>query len=400
MERFTRMIPKANLPHLKNYKFHSGCSTPLDNILNLIWWNPISNLVPYFVSPNVLTLMGAMSLLVMHYCILAYVPGLESTAAPAWLPLLIAITTAVYMTLDGIDGKQARKLGVSSPLGQLLDHGVDAVVSVFYPYMCFTLFPNGYTIPMMLLCCSSPIHVLCTVWRESEFQTFVHTNGVVGVTETNLAMIGLQILYYYSRPYLYKKIGTVFGNHAIVIFVSRFFPRIVDLGSLIFYVILALAYVEGMSGIVGLLRDTSHRRKYLTFICSAIAHVYPAYYMAYVLPSKSRIIGCLFASTLCAVVCVNNIVCLLSRMPLRSIHWALIPHYVIIMQYFGLGIMNKYGFAVKTLAHATLHKILLAGTIYGFTCIVYIFAKTISEIMEYLDIPLLTVRRGNRPKAS
>ena len=29
-------------------------------------------------------------------------------------------------TLDGIDGKQARRTGSSSPLGEMFDHGLDA----------------------------------------------------------------------------------------------------------------------------------------------------------------------------------------------------------------------------------------------------------------------------------
>jgi phosphatidylglycerophosphate synthase len=33
----------------------------------------------------------------------------------------------LYQTLDAIDGKQARRTGSSSPLGELFDHGCDAV---------------------------------------------------------------------------------------------------------------------------------------------------------------------------------------------------------------------------------------------------------------------------------
>jgi hypothetical protein len=33
----------------------------------------------------------------------------------------------VYQTLDAIDGKQARRTGTSSPMGELFDHGCDSV---------------------------------------------------------------------------------------------------------------------------------------------------------------------------------------------------------------------------------------------------------------------------------
>ncbi|GFE54299.1 CDP-alcohol phosphatidyltransferase superfamily protein [Babesia ovis] len=401
MENLMRMIPKGNLHHLKNYKFHSGSSTPLDNLFNCIWWNPVSHLIPRFVSPNILTLTGALCLTVMNYCIFAYVPGLDSSKAPEWLPLVMALAIFLYMTLDGVDGKQARKLGISSPLGQLLDHGIDAVISVFYPYMCVTLFPGGYTYSTLLLFCSPPIHVLCTVWREKEFATFFHTNGVVGVTETNFLTICLHLLHYYTRPHMYKKLGALFGKHAAVQFVSRFFPRVADLYTALLYIIIAVAYTEEICGIIGLIRASKHRARFLVFICSSIIQVFSGYYMVLVLPPAFKVLGCLFASTMCTVICVNNIICLLAHTPLRSFHLALVPHYLLIIHYFGVDLLRNYGYKLMPLSTTDLRKLLLVITVYGFGCILYIFAKTISEIMDYLKIPLLTVpTKGVRHKAS
>ena len=34
---------------------------------------------------------------------------------------------------DGIDGKQARRTGTSSPLGELFDHGLDSWATLFMP---------------------------------------------------------------------------------------------------------------------------------------------------------------------------------------------------------------------------------------------------------------------------
>ena len=46
---------------------------------------------------------------------------------PAWVLVLAAIGLFVYQTLDACDGKQARRTGNSSSLGELFDHGCDAV---------------------------------------------------------------------------------------------------------------------------------------------------------------------------------------------------------------------------------------------------------------------------------
>ena len=40
-----------------------------------------------------------------------------------WVYLMNAAAVFSYMHLDCIDGKQARRTGSSSPLGQLFDHG-------------------------------------------------------------------------------------------------------------------------------------------------------------------------------------------------------------------------------------------------------------------------------------
>ena len=40
--------------------------------------------------------------------------------------LIAAVGIFAYQTLDNLDGQQARKIGACSPLGQLIDHGLDS----------------------------------------------------------------------------------------------------------------------------------------------------------------------------------------------------------------------------------------------------------------------------------
>ena len=44
---------------------------------------------------------------------------------------------------DGIDGKQARRTGSSTPLGELFDHGSDSVVAAILPPALFCIFGRG-----------------------------------------------------------------------------------------------------------------------------------------------------------------------------------------------------------------------------------------------------------------
>jgi ethanolaminephosphotransferase len=47
--------------------------------------------------------------------------------APSWTYLLSAFAVVFYTILDCLDGKHARRTNTSSPLGQLFDHGCDAL---------------------------------------------------------------------------------------------------------------------------------------------------------------------------------------------------------------------------------------------------------------------------------
>ena len=41
---------------------------------------------------------------------------------------------------DGVDGKQARRIGVSGPLGELFDHGLDSYIVFLIPYSLISVY--------------------------------------------------------------------------------------------------------------------------------------------------------------------------------------------------------------------------------------------------------------------
>ncbi len=96
-------------------------------------------------SPNMITLIGLLTVVVATAITLFYSPDLSSPL-PSWsyylyfifiLLILIfchSIGSAVwiYSSLDAIDGKHARRTGQCGPLGELFDHGCDAInISVY-----------------------------------------------------------------------------------------------------------------------------------------------------------------------------------------------------------------------------------------------------------------------------
>ena len=89
--------------------------------------------------------------------------------------------------LDGIDGKQARRTGRSSPLGELFDHGVDASALVLIISAAYNLFgqnDDGFGISPIrmyaLLCWNiSAFHLVH--WEKYNTGIF-HWQGPIGIT--------------------------------------------------------------------------------------------------------------------------------------------------------------------------------------------------------------------------
>ncbi len=70
---------------------------------------------------------------------------------PSWAWFTVSVLLFLSHTLDGIDGKQARRTNTSSPLGELFDHGCDSWSTVFIAttfYSAFGRNDDGFSIPI------------------------------------------------------------------------------------------------------------------------------------------------------------------------------------------------------------------------------------------------------------
>lgn len=58
--------------------------------------------------------------------------------------IVVSISNVNFVSVsDGIDGKQARRTGSSSPLGELFDHGLDSWATLFLPVALYSIFGRG-----------------------------------------------------------------------------------------------------------------------------------------------------------------------------------------------------------------------------------------------------------------
>lgn len=94
---------------------------------NYVIFSLSHKLCPKWVAPNLLTLIG-WSLILSNFLLLTYYDwdysatsneqGLTHSPIPQWVWLYCGISHFVGYTLDGIDGKQARRTESSTPLGK------------------------------------------------------------------------------------------------------------------------------------------------------------------------------------------------------------------------------------------------------------------------------------------
>ena len=114
-------------------------SPPL-SICERLWldkfWDWCAEQYPRWLAPNVITLTGFAMILTSASLVFWYSPELKGDAPP-WAYLVCAACIFGYQTLDGSDGKQARRTKSGGPLGELCDHGCDALCSILLPLACF-----------------------------------------------------------------------------------------------------------------------------------------------------------------------------------------------------------------------------------------------------------------------
>ena len=129
----SKYIEAQYIDNLKNYKYRGG-----DNSIYYYYViSPICNfMVSYFpkwLAPNLVTVSGWF-LNLFNLIITIYYGGWKGTEYfPPWVCYVTSFTYSFYIYLDAADGKQARRLNASSPLGLLFDHGTDACTTFYVP---------------------------------------------------------------------------------------------------------------------------------------------------------------------------------------------------------------------------------------------------------------------------
>ncbi|XP_064625871.1 ethanolaminephosphotransferase 1-like [Lineus longissimus] len=148
------------------YKYSSVDNSPVSNYVTHPFWNWVVKFLPRWLAPNLMTLAGFVQLLVNFFLLTYYDPHfwaasdqvLEYPPIPAWVWLVCGLNNFISHTLDGCDGKQARRTNSSTPLGELFDHGLDSWAALCLPVAIYSVFgrddwgANAYTFYLVLAC--------------------------------------------------------------------------------------------------------------------------------------------------------------------------------------------------------------------------------------------------------
>lgn len=126
----------ADRDALAAYQYVAPKLSLLERVFLERFWTWVASNYPNWLAPNLITLVGAVCSTVPVLLTVWYSPSLDGTA-PRWVYLANAALFFAYQTLDGSDGKQARRTKSGSPLGELMDHGCDAwTTSAVALFMC------------------------------------------------------------------------------------------------------------------------------------------------------------------------------------------------------------------------------------------------------------------------
>lgn len=129
-ERFSwDVLDPKTLPELHHHKYSGQDDSLLAYYVLQPYWNFVVKFVPSWVAPNLITLVGLLSTFTSLLIASSYSKGSLQVQLEPWMYASTGGTLFMYQTLDAIDGKHARNTGSSSPLGELFDHGCDALNS-------------------------------------------------------------------------------------------------------------------------------------------------------------------------------------------------------------------------------------------------------------------------------
>lgn len=144
---------------INSYKYVSPNLSLAERLFLNDFWGWWASNYPMWLAPNLITFIGFLACLFSTVLMFYYSPNLDGST-PRWWYLCCGCTAFIYQTFDGSDGKQARRTKSGSALGELFDHGCDALVTTWA--LCFA-------VEMVAVRADSTVFILALIGSQTCF---------------------------------------------------------------------------------------------------------------------------------------------------------------------------------------------------------------------------------------
>lgn len=165
-----------------NYKYEA-----IDNSILMPYYRVITefliNYIPLYISPNIITLTGLLSILTSSFIaiFLKDYLGLFLTC------FICSFLLFVYIIMDTLDGSQCKRVNMYyNPTTEIFDHGCDSIVTCCVLYNLLYLSDNinkNYIISLYLALCIMFNFYLAT-WQHSNTKIMIYRSGILNPTES------------------------------------------------------------------------------------------------------------------------------------------------------------------------------------------------------------------------
>ncbi|OAF68999.1 hypothetical protein A3Q56_03256 [Intoshia linei] len=364
------VLNEKQLEVIKHHKYSCDNLSVLDVYMQPFWIWLVKH-VPANIAPNTITIVGLIVNVVTATILLSV--NLNSTdSAPRWCHFLCALGLFFYQSLDAIDGKHARKIGMSSALGEIFDHGCDAISTIFISISIMTSLRLGmypYLYLMMVFTAQSIFYIVH--WRG--YLTGRILFSKFSVTESQfLVMFGFMI-------------ATVFGDDIFLMDIFGFklnYIFCIMTIAIEIYVIkddICMIFFKGGIGKNGSsIANTSVLSPLVPATILFVSMCMINWKSQFSLYSNQPVLFTLIFGTSFIKISTNLIICNISRFKVNFLDTSFLgPGFIIINQYFNSPIPESYVICI-TLTYVWLD-------------LLYYDYALITEISQHLNIPVFTV---------
>ncbi|KAH3763917.1 sn-1,2-diacylglycerol cholinephosphotransferase [Pelomyxa schiedti] len=181
-----------------------------------VWWTFVAGFMPTWLSANFITVAAVFPTVFFFALAVGY-----GFPPPRWVDLGAAVSVFFFQTMDAVDGKQARALGTSSPIGDFLDHQVDGICLMVIASTIVLCSGTSSFICFIGVCCVG-LHTNFVHWEASKLLVMLMDNGT-SITEGQIVMMIL-----FALPGIFG--ATVYNIHILPQSLGRLLPYVPTIG--------------------------------------------------------------------------------------------------------------------------------------------------------------------------